>query len=80
MPMPIDILVKLKNGTSQLYNIPLTMMRGHRPLKGARLLESWSWAQPYYVFEINISKEDLLKVVIDPLGFTADVNRKNNSL
>ena len=80
MPMPIDVLVRFKNGTSQLYNIPLTMMRGHRPLEGAKLLESWSWAQPYYVFEINVSKEDLLEVVIDPLGFTADVNRKNNSL
>lgn len=80
MPMPIDVLVRFKNGTSQLYNIPLTMMRGHRPLEGAKLLESWSWAQPYYVFEINVSKEALLEVVIDPLGFTADVNRKNNSL
>ena len=80
MPMPIDVLVRLKNGTSQLYNIPLTMMRGSRPLEGAKLLESWDWAQPYYVFEINVSKENLLEVVIDPLGFTADVNRKNNSL
>ena len=80
MPMPIDVEVRLKNGLSQFYNIPLTMMRGNKPLDGALLLESWSWAQPYYEFEIGLPKEDILEVVIDPLGFTADVNRKNNRL
>ena len=80
MPMPIDVEVRLKNGLSRFYNIPLTMMRGNKPLDGALLLESWSWAQPYYEFEVGLPKEDILEVVIDPLGFTADVNRKNNSL
>ncbi len=80
MPMPIDVEVRLKNGLSRFYNIPLTMMRGNKPLDGALLLESWSWAQPYYEFEVGLPKEDILEVVIDPLGFTADVNRKNNRL
>ena len=80
MPMPIDIEVVLNDGTSVVYNIPLTMMRGHRPLAGARLLESWSWAQPYYVFEVDFSKESIVEVVIDPLNFTADINKKNNRL
>ena len=80
MPMPIDIEVRMKNGLSRFYNIPLTMMRGNKPLDGALLLESWSWAQPYYEFEVGLPKEDILEVVIDPLGFTADVNRKNNRL
>ena len=56
------------------------MMRGHRPLDGAVLLESWSWAQPFYVFEVDFPKESIAAVVIDPLNFTADVNRKNNRL
>ena len=80
MPMPIDIEVVLNDGTSVVYNIPLTMMRGHRPLAGARLLESWSWAQPYYVFEVDFAKESIVEVVIDPLNFTADINKKNNRL
>ena len=80
MPMPIDVEVVLKDGSSVLYNIPLTMMRGHRPLAGAQLLESWSWAQPYYIFEVDFPKESISAVVIDPLNFTADVNRKNNRL
>ena len=80
MPMPVDIEVVLNDGASVVYNIPLTMMRGHRPLAGARLLESWSWAQPYYVFEVDFSKESIVEVVIDPLNFTADINKKNNRL
>jgi len=80
MPMPIDVEVRLKNGLSHFYNIPLTMMRGNKPLDHALPLDSWSWAQPYYVFEIGLPKEDILEVVIDPLGFTADVNSKNNRL
>jgi hypothetical protein len=80
MPMPIDIEVVLNDGTSVVYNIPLTMMRGHRPLAGARLLESWSWAQPYYIFEVDFAKESIVEVIIDPLNFTADINKKNNRL
>jgi aminopeptidase N len=80
MPMPIDIEVILNDGTSVVYNIPLTMMRGHRPLAGARLLESWSWAQPYYIFEVDFAKESIVEVIIDPLNFTADINKKNNRL
>ena len=80
MPMPIDVEVLLNDGSSAVYNIPLTMMRGHRPLDGAVLLESWSWAQPFYVFEVDFPKESIAAVVIDPLNFTADVNRKNNRL
>jgi hypothetical protein len=56
------------------------MMRGNRPLENTTLLDSWSWAQPYYVFELSVAKENIQEVVIDPLGFTADVNRKNNRL
>ena len=80
MPMPIDLLVVLKDGSSLLFNIPLTMMRGNKPLENTTLLDSWSWAQPYYVFELSVAKENIQEVVIDPLGFTADVNRKNNRL
>ena len=80
MPMPIDLLVVFKDGSSQLFNIPLTMMRGNKPLGKAVLLDSWSWAQPFYVFDLSVEKENIQEVVIDPLGFTADVNRKNNRL
>ena len=80
MPMPLDVEVFLKDGSSLKFNIPLTMMRGNKPLENMILLDSWSWAQPYYSFTVDVPKESVLEIVIDPLGFTADVNRENNRL
>ena len=79
IPMPIDVKVTLYNGQEIFYNIPLTMMRGNKPLKGEILLQSWSWANPYYSFEINQNIESVKDIVIDPIGFMADVNLSNNS-
>ena len=31
MPMPIDLEVTYKDGTKELFNIPLQMMRGEKP-------------------------------------------------
>jgi hypothetical protein len=44
------------------------------------LLDSWSWAKPYYSFELEVKKSAVSKIVIDPCGEMADVNRDNNYL
>ena len=80
MGMPIDLKVELKSGEVLLYNIPMTKMRGSKPLKNMGLLDSWSWAKPYYVFELDVKKSAISKIVIDPSGEMADVDRDNNSL
>ena len=79
IPMPIDVTVTLYNGQEIFYNIPLTMMRGNKPLKGEILLQSWSWANPDYSFKINQNIESVKDIVIDPIGFMADVDISNNS-
>ncbi|MAP99926.1 MAG: peptidase M1 [Flavobacteriaceae bacterium] len=78
MGMPIDIKIFLKSGKSIMYNIPLTKMRGSKPVKNFTLLDSWSWAKPEYGFYIDVSKSDVSKIIIDPEGKMADVNRTNN--
>ena len=81
MPMPVDLLVNLKNGQQKLYYIPLTIMRGQKenPYNMPwTQLEDWSWANPEYRFLIDLPKEDILSVVIDPTFFLADINRENN--
>jgi hypothetical protein len=55
------------------------MMRGNKPLKGEILLQSWSWANSDYSFKINQNIESVKDIVIDPIGFMADVNLSNNS-
>ena len=62
------------------YNIPMTKMRGSKPLNNSTLLDSWSWAKPYYEFWINIDSSAVSKIIIDPKNEMADIDRINNSL
>lgn len=77
-PMPLDVLVTMKDGSSTMYNIPLRMMRGNKPLNGSTLLEDWPWTHPEYTFEIDANAADIQSVVIDPNIGMVDVNRENN--
>ena len=76
MPMPIDIVVTLKNGDQLSYYIPLTEMRGEKKSDQAILLEDWSWAKPSYTFTLEGLEID--KIEIDPTGRMADIDKENN--
>ncbi len=80
MGMPIDLKIKLKSGEVLNYNIPMTKMRGSKPLKNMMLLDSWSWAKPYYSFTIDVVTDNISEIIIDPKGEMADVDRLNNLL
>ena len=75
MPMPIDVLVTYTDGTKELFNIPLQMMRGKKPTS-ATILKDWTWAHPTYKFSVT---KKIQSVEIDPSKLMADVNRKNNT-
>ena len=80
MGMPIDLRVELISGESFDYNIPMTKMRGSKPLQSSTLLKSWSWAKPYYEVWLDVDSKNISKITIDPKNEMADVNRKNNYL
>tara|TARA_B100000524_G_scaffold330085_2_gene215703 strand:+ start:974 stop:2794 length:1821 start_codon:yes stop_codon:yes gene_type:complete len=80
MGMPIDLQVELITGEKLNYNIPMTKMRGSKPIVESTLLASWSWAKPYYEFWIDVSSDLISKISIDPKNEMADINRKNNYL
>jgi len=81
MPMPIDLEVEFNDGSSQLFYIPLQMMRGEKPSTSPRtVLNDWAWAYPTYTFSINRPKSDIKSITIDPKGLMADINRDNNKL
>ena len=63
MGMPIDLKIKLSSGEALLYNIPMTKMRGSKPLKNMKDLDSWSWAKPYYSFTIDIIAENISEII-----------------
>jgi hypothetical protein len=82
MPMPLDILVKYKDGSQEFYYIPITLMRGEKENPyGApwNVEKDWSWSNPKYSFLIDRERGDIDLIIIDPTYYMADVNRDNNT-
>ena len=81
MPMPLEVLVVLKNGQNELHYIPISLMRGEKentyPLS-REVHPDWTWADLKYRLEINHSKDAVEAIVIDPSNLMADVDKSNN--
>ncbi len=76
MPMPMDVEVTYEDGSKEMFNIPLRMMRGQKPTN-ATVIEDWTFAHPTYTFT---TPKKVKSVKIDPSGLMADVNSENNKL
>ena len=54
LPMPIEVLITYKDGTSELHYIPLDLMLGAKMEEGGvnRIVHrEWQWVSPTYTFE-----------------------------
>jgi len=79
MIMPIDLEVVYTDGTSDLINIPLRIMRGHKPLKeNMELGDAWAWTNPIYHLSIPVPEDQIQSIEIDPQRQMADINHENN--
>jgi hypothetical protein len=83
-PMPVDLMVTFKDGTQELYYIPLSETLGNKPIENERILRNdlvaWPWVNPTYTVRINRQPEDIASIEIDPTLRLADINRKNNKI
>ncbi|MEO6489758.1 MAG: M1 family metallopeptidase [Ferruginibacter sp.] len=84
MPMPIDLQLTFKDGSSEMHNIPLNLMFGNKENENSTqsfiVHEEWKWTHPTYVVEFKHKLTDLIKAEVDPSRRMADVERKNNFL
>ena len=81
MPMPVEVQVLMKDGSTKNYYIPLQMMRGEKPLLDSEtLLNDWAWAYPEYTFSVDIDPSKIDTITVDINKATADVNKENNQL
>jgi Peptidase family M1 domain len=84
MPMPLDIVLTFKDGSSQISYIPQYLMFGQKPNEvpsiSRTVHDAWRWTHPFYEFEVNRRLLDLKTIEIDPSRRMADINRKNNKL
>jgi hypothetical protein len=82
MPMPIDLLVTYKDGTKELFYIPLNETFGSKPVEDKTIartdLAEWYWTSPSYTFKINKPLTDITLIEIDPQARMADIVKDNN--
>lgn len=82
-PMPIDLVVTYKDGSKEMFYIPLNETLGNKPVEDQSMqrndLEAWPWVNPTYVAKINRKAADIASIEIDPSLRLADINRKNNT-
>jgi hypothetical protein len=81
-PMPVDLFVTLKNGSKELYYIPLNEMMGSKPVEDETIQrfdqEEWPWVNPSYTVKLNHKPSEIISIEIDASQRMADVDRKNN--
>lgn len=83
MPMPIDVVITYKDGTSEMHYIPLNLMYGEKKAENAiarKVHEPWRWTHPEYTFTIDKKISDLKIIEIDPTKRMADINPANNKI
>jgi hypothetical protein len=84
MPMPVDLVVTYKDGTSEMIYLPLVMMRGEKPAeKGmpSRIhTEVWPWTNLTKSLVLARDFKTIKSVEIDPSHRMADVDYKNNKV
>jgi hypothetical protein len=83
LPMPIEVLITYKDGTSELHYMPLDLMLGGKGSEGAVnqiVHPAWQWVAPTYTFETSKPLSALKSIEIDPSYRMPDLNRSNNKL
>ncbi|MFZ9660567.1 MAG: M1 family metallopeptidase [Chitinophagaceae bacterium] len=83
-PMPIDLQLNYKDGSSELVYIPQYLAFGvkqnEQPNLKRTVLAPWKWTHPNYVVEIPGKLINIKSVEIDPSQRMADISRNNNRL
>jgi hypothetical protein len=83
-PMPIDLIVTYKDGTTQMLYVPINETLGSKKVEGKsdqRIdFVAWPWVNPTYTLKLEKPISGISSVEIDPLQLMVDIDRKNNKL
>ncbi|MGB3545972.1 MAG: M1 family metallopeptidase [Saprospiraceae bacterium] len=80
MPMPVDLVIEKRDGSTLRYTIPLEMMRGAKQETSLAVAPDWPWTNPTYQLRVPVPATDILAVTIDPTGGLYDEDPTNNRL
>ncbi|MEM7574296.1 MAG: M1 family metallopeptidase [Bacteroidota bacterium] len=83
MPMPLEIQVMLTDGTERWYYIAPRILRGTKAQPAYApnwtVLPDWPWVNTDYSFNIELPRDQIKQVTIDPRQRMFDDNPSNNS-
>lgn len=84
IPMPIDVKINYRDGSSEWHYIPMNLMYGNKPAEpgqeNRKVYEAWKWTHPAYEISTKRKLAEVVSVEIDPTLRIADMNRKDNKL
>jgi hypothetical protein len=82
MPMPIEVYVTYKDGSSETHYIPLDLMLSGKIAEVGNWIThpEWKWTAPTYSFELTKPISQLKSIEIDPSQRMPDLNRTNNKI
>ncbi len=84
IPMPIDVKISFRDGSSEWHYIPMYLMFGQKPAEegqdNRKVYEAWKWTHPTYQVQTSGKLTDIISVEIDPSYRMADTDRRNNKL
>ncbi|HUC82058.1 MAG TPA: M1 family metallopeptidase [Flavisolibacter sp.] len=84
MPMPIDVKITFKDGSSEWHYVPAYQMFGEKPAEpeqtARKVYAPWRWTSPSFSIATTKRLTDIRSVEIDPSSRLADVNPRNNRL
>jgi hypothetical protein len=81
MLMPLDVLVKRKNGDSFWIYIPLDLMYGIKPTESGlerKIQPPWIFTSKDYAVKLDTPLENIASIEIDPSQRMLDIDRTDN--
>jgi hypothetical protein len=83
-PMPVDLVVTYKDGSREMFYIPLNETLGNKQVEDKTLqrndLQAWPWVNLTYTLKISRKAEEIATIEIDPTMRLADIDRENNKV
>lgn len=82
MPMPVDLVIEMKNGSKSYFTIPVDLMRqpkrSDHNMPGLKAWPAWNWTNPYYDYTFDLNLSEVRSIRIDPSKRMLDSNPENN--
>src|SRR5690606_7454697 len=83
IPMPIDVHITYRDGTEEVINIPMKIMRGEKSAESEltfTVKDDWQWTDNTYSFSSGRGIGEIESIEIGPSQIMGDVDRSNNIL